>query len=247
MDESLNAHLSRIETRWTLLRQAHEASGELRQASQESLLNRYHRAASRYLLAMTRNPELAEELFQDFAVRFLRGDFRGANPEKGRFRAYLKSSLVSLHRDYFRRQRKGPSQEPLAGDLADRLPEDADLDEGFDQSWRDELIQCAWNRLQGIGQQAGQPFFEILQLRSSNPELNSGGLAASLNAKLETAGHYNAGSVRKLLQRAREKFAEALLEEVAESLGTRATEPMEEELINSGLHAYCKPALDRWR
>ena len=37
-------------------------------------------AAYRYLLGAVHDPDAADDLCQDFAVRFLRGDFRRADP-----------------------------------------------------------------------------------------------------------------------------------------------------------------------
>jgi hypothetical protein len=46
----------------------------------------YHRAVHRYLLGALRDEDAAEELFQEFALRFVRGDFRWADRGRGRFR-----------------------------------------------------------------------------------------------------------------------------------------------------------------
>ena len=45
---------------------------------------------------MTRDEQLAEELFQEFALRMLRGDFRRAEPLRGRFRDYLKTVIPAV-------------------------------------------------------------------------------------------------------------------------------------------------------
>jgi hypothetical protein len=56
-------------------------------------MDRYHGAVYRFALAVLGEPEAAQELFQGFAHRFLRGDFRGVDPTKGRFR----DSVVVRH------------------------------------------------------------------------------------------------------------------------------------------------------
>ena len=53
--------------------------------------------------------------------------------------------------------------------------------------------------------------------------------------------------VRQTLHRAREKFAELLLEAVADSLDAPTRERLGEELEELGLLGYCKPVLERWR
>jgi hypothetical protein len=52
--------------------------------------------------------------------------------------------------------------------------------------------------------------------------------------------------VRQALHRAREKFADLLLDEVAQTLDAPTTEQLEEEVLTLGLHIYCQPALQRW-
>jgi hypothetical protein len=50
-----------------------------------------------------------------------------------------------------------------------------------------------------------------------------------------------------LIHRARDAFAELLLEEVMESLETASLDDAEDELIELELLEYCRPALDRRR
>ena len=85
--------LSRIATLWTLLERAHDGAADEDDAARarRTLLQRYSGAAYRYLLGAIRDEDAAADLFQDFALRVLRGDFHGANRSKGRFRSYLKT------------------------------------------------------------------------------------------------------------------------------------------------------------
>jgi RNA polymerase sigma-70 factor (ECF subfamily) len=53
--------------------------------------------------------------------------------------------------------------------------------------------------------------------------------------------------VRQTLHRARERFAEMLLEEVRQTLRSPTLEDIEEELASTGLHTYCQPALQKLR
>ena len=95
------AWLHRVETSWSLVARTHrgdrEAAGEL--------LPRYCRAVFRYLVVVVRDEATAEELCQEFAFRFVRGDFRHARPDKGRFRDYVKRSVLNLAEE-FRRKRQ---------------------------------------------------------------------------------------------------------------------------------------------
>ena len=107
-EEELQSRLSRIATRWTLVAKAHGGKAD-EAAARERLIERYHRAVYRYLLGATRDPNVADEILQDFAVRFLTGAFRGARSERGRFRDYLKTAVSNLINDYRRRQRRTPA------------------------------------------------------------------------------------------------------------------------------------------
>src|SRR5262245_54474212 len=106
MPDDLDQRLSRIATQWTLLVQAHGPGAV--SAAQAALLARYRDAAVRYLLGAVRDADAAEELAQEFALRFLRGDFRRASPEKGRFRDYLRTALIHLVDDFHRARRATP-------------------------------------------------------------------------------------------------------------------------------------------
>src|SRR5271165_5917650 len=95
-NERLDAHLSEISTAWTLVGQAHGGTAEARLAAQAALFQRYRRAVYRYLQAALNDAHAADDVFQEFSLKFVRGDFRGADPERGRFRNFLKTSLSNM-------------------------------------------------------------------------------------------------------------------------------------------------------
>src|SRR5262245_9673578 len=101
-------HLDRITTHWTLLAGAHSGGEEAAATARRELLRRYGGAAYRYLLGALRDRDAAEELSQEFALRFIRGDFRRADPARGHFRHFVKAALCNLIIDYRKRQRRRP-------------------------------------------------------------------------------------------------------------------------------------------
>src|SRR5205807_145791 len=97
--------LEEMSTWWTVLFDAHGDSADAARAAQERLLDRYGPPVRRYLLAAVKDPHAADDLFGDFALRLVRGDFRQARPEVGRFRRLLKVALYRMVIDHQRRQR----------------------------------------------------------------------------------------------------------------------------------------------
>src|SRR5437868_15542112 len=89
-----NQRLSRINTLWTVVRKAHESHPIAAGEAQRVMMERYCTAVHRYLLGALRNQDAADDLFQEFALRFLRGDFARADATRGRFRDYLRTVLV---------------------------------------------------------------------------------------------------------------------------------------------------------
>lgn len=253
--------LSRMETLWTLVRQAHgngsdrvgadraadingvdevnevkEVNGVVDVASaQWRLLERYRGAVFRYLIGAVRDAEAAEELFQEFALRFVRGDFHRATPDRGRFRDYLRTVLINLVNDYHNQRKSSPR--PLPVDLADPGKNRGAADgtgAGTDDSgggqdagrppWesrRKQLIERAWAQM-GTSQPAG---CAALQLQLREPGLGSPEMARRLSRQLGKP--MTATGARVALCRARDKFARLLVEEVRRSLA----EPTEEQLV----------------
>src|SRR5262245_48659426 len=102
-------HISRIPTAWTMVREAH-ADNTLVQDAQQRLLDRYGHAIRRYALSALRDEDAADEVYQEFALRFVRGDFGKADPARGRFRAFVKTVVYRLIVDYQRRTKKRSTQ-----------------------------------------------------------------------------------------------------------------------------------------
>jgi RNA polymerase sigma-70 factor (ECF subfamily) len=234
------SHLSRISTPWTLFQRAHRDAGDGAADALRLLLQRYCGAAYRYLRGALRDDDAALDLLQEFVVRFLRGDFRRADPGSGRFRNYLKAALIHLVADYHRERRARPR--PLPADIDERAaaPDDGAGDEAtFLRSWREELINRTWVALA----EAKPTHHAVLVFHVENPGLPSAGAAEQLAARLGKP--FTAAHVRVTLQRAREAFAELLLGEVAHSLGACTDSELVQELHALGMSKLCAPALER--
>jgi RNA polymerase sigma factor (sigma-70 family) len=245
LDEDL--HLSRIQTLWSVVRQAHGDQTVGVESAQRVLLDRYGGAIHRYALAALRDEDAADEVFQEFALKFVRGEFGKADSERGRFRAFVKTVVYRLIVDYQRRRKKRVLESPMHSNIAEPL---AGADEGADDelfriSWRTELLDRCWKKLEEEERVSGKPHHTVLRYRVDHPDAHSPELAEGLSKQLGKP--INAGAVRVLLHRAREEFADLLLNEVTDSLNDGSLDEAEQELIELGLLEYCRPALERRR
>jgi RNA polymerase sigma-70 factor (ECF subfamily) len=243
--ESQNRRLGEISTLWGLIAEAAGSSPAAVSAAQQALLERYGGAVRRYLLGALRDPEVADDLFQEFALRFVRGDFfEKASPERGRFRNFVKTSIFNLVVDYQRRQRRRRrSTEPLRDEPAVSPPSQTDSERDFLTSWREQLLERTWLALAEHERQTGAPYNTVLRFRAEQPLLSSSDMAEHLSIRLGKA--YTVDGIRQVLHRARERFADLLVEEVVQSLESASADRLEEELSDLGLLTVCRVALQR--
>jgi RNA polymerase sigma-70 factor (ECF subfamily) len=245
-EENHGGRLSQIATPWTDLDQASTGSMPALDAARRRLLMRYSPAVYSYLLGAVRNPDIADDLFQEFALRLMRGAFRGADPRRGRFRDFLKTTLGHLVTDRYRQQRRASL--PYHGfpePATSPLPALAEAEERFAEEWRAQLIARTFAALEAFEQRTGQPLHTLLHFRVENPELSVDDLAKQLGGRL---GQQPAAAwMHKHLHKARQKFADLLVAEVAQTLDCPSVEELGEELAALGLLRWCRPALDRSR
>lgn len=229
----LDERLSRIATLWSVVFEAHGQPGEDAVTARRRLLMRYHVPVYRYLLGATRDEDAAGDLAQEFAVRFLRGDFHRASPERGRFRDYVKTALSNLVNDHHRRRQAQPVALP-ADAAASAQPDER----SFESDWREALLNQTWDALK----KAQPAYHAVLLMRVEDPDITSNAMAELLTQKLGKP--MTPENVRKALQRAHGKFADLLLDQVAASLTEPTTEDLEVELQALDLLKYCKTALE---
>jgi RNA polymerase sigma-70 factor (ECF subfamily) len=121
----------------------------------------------------------------------------------------------------------------------------AESDEQFLTIWRAELMARTWDALARLERETGQHLYTVLRFRTDHPDVRSPEMAQRLAAVVGKA--VTADWVRRRLHLARGKFTELLLDEVSQSLEGAGPEALDQELIDLGLHAYCRPALERRR
>lgn len=231
------ARLSRIETVWAMIIQAHDNDSVGAVPAQHEMLARYGNAILAYLRGAFRDEVAAEETYQEFAIRWLRGDYHKARPEKGRFRGFLKVVLSRLVADHYRklsRRRESTLDEDFTCiDESQQGTRDAE----FARVWRDQMLTMAWRQLAADEHRTSRPWMTVLRMRVEQPEARSVELAASLSDHLgETV---TTTRLRVLLHRSRERFAQYLIDAVADSLDAPDIDEIEQELAELQLLQYC--------
>ncbi len=207
------------------------------------LMLQYAGAVHRYLLKILRDPDIAAELDQEFALRFLRGDFRNCDPSRGRFRDYVKRALQNLVNDYYRRRRPNVSMDAIFNEPVTEDSDPPQFEVEFVESWKKDLLERAWRVLLDLERKSSLPYYTVLRLRVDYPDQRSQQLAEKLSAA--TGRTVTAGAFRQTVQRARTKYVNFLINEVKASLHDPTPEEVEEELGDLGLLEFCRKNLKR--
>jgi RNA polymerase sigma-70 factor (ECF subfamily) len=240
--------LNQISTLWTVVENAHQGSAIAQNAAQGELLDRYRVAAYRYLLRLVDgDADAADELFQEFAVRLVRGDFQNATPSRGRFRNLVRTVLINMARNYRKQQtrdRRFGRDQPVA---IQQVCAEHGPDQEFLTHWRTVLLDCVWEEIGRRQLRGGPPFYQVLRFNCDQPEVTAAEIAERLTTQLKPDRPFTEAGIRKILQRARALFAELLVEEVDRSLQTSSLEEVEEELGELGFLSYCHKALESRR
>lgn len=228
------SRLSKIDTQWSIVDKAHRQS----EASDAFaiLFERYTPAIRRYLLASLRDPDAAQEVFQEFALKLVKGSFKNAKPEKGKFRSMIKTALYRLMVDYHRRKnrnRNRQTEHPIDHVALAPKPEQ---DDSFVIQWRQSLLDEAWVRLEFLERQCGRPYFTVLRTRVDSANLTTRQLHEKIKVSRKDIPDLSA--FRVFIHRARKRFAMILVELVRESLNQPTDDEIEQELIDLGLHHY---------
>jgi len=242
------ARLDEIATQWSLLRLAHQDSVSVAGPARNALALRYSGAIRSYIGALVPDPQDADEVAQDVLVRILRGDFAGANPERGRFRDLLKVAVRNMVRtSWSRKQRRAGVDLDVSQVPAAEGRQEHGSDQEWNAGWQRSVLQVTWGALEAYERShPGTVAWTLLRLRSEHPDDDSAQLAARLSQA--TGRTFRADAMRQQLRRARLRFAELLVEEIARGLDNPTPERVEDELIEVGLMEYVRGFLPPdWR
>ncbi len=242
--DEFKPRIDQIETQWSMVRQAAHSLASADDA-RRALVMRYASSIRAYVLAMTKSEQDADELSQDVIVRILNGDFGGADREKGRFRDFLKVAVRNMVRNHWAKSNRRKTADLDLGefDTPDENPEEVDP---WISGWRNNLLELTWAALAKYEEDhAGRIPFTILKLRSEFPAASSTELAGKLSKRV--GREFRADTTRQQLRRARLRFAEFLVEEIANGIEDPQPERIQEELICLELYEHIRDVLpEKW-
>ena len=165
-------------TQWSLVDRAAAGDTSARQRALGDLLTRYLPALRAHLVVKKRiNREKADDLLQGFITSKVleQGLIARADPDKGRFRALLLTSLNHYVIDVHRQQAGTPPAFSLSD--SDRLPPSGDSDAGsdvFDVAWAREMLADVLRRMRTECDQNRRPdIWGIFNCRIVGPILEN--------------------------------------------------------------------------
>lgn len=211
------------DTQWSLVSMARRDSDKGREALGE-LCGNYWYPLYAFLRQQGRGKEDAEDLIQDFFGRLVAGRLLSTvDPNRGRFRSYLLSSLQNLARDSFKSQQRIKRGGLVlflsleAEQAEDRWLEDRQNvnspEAAFDRAWAATVLGRAGSSLGEEFRKAGKSdLFEALWPRVTG----TGGLA---NEEIGRNLGMTPGAVSVALGRLRARYADAIRAEIMRSVG----------------------------
>lgn len=222
-----------VTTRWSVVLAAGGAATADARAALERLCQTYWYPLYCCVRQRGHAPADAQDLTQAFFAHLLGKDLAAkADPDRGRFRSFLRTSLENFLRQQHRNattQRKGGGQELVSWDAAQAeerfRAEPASggaLDEGFDRQWAEAVLGQALERLRTeFAENSRVDLFDALE-----PHL-WGDATATAHADIAERLGLSAVAVRVTLHRLRRRFKELLVREIEDTLEDPAEAPAE--------------------
>jgi hypothetical protein len=201
---------------------------------------RYGGAVRRYILAILRDEDATDEVWQDMVARLLLKGEGVTWPGRGRFRDYLRMTARNAALTHLRTK----SRRSMA-DLADDVAVAADRE--LDSHWQKAILEKVWRELDAA-EMRGQGNFVHTALRvySEHPELDSSAQARRVGEKLGRA--ISPDAFRQQVRRGKRQMAELILIGVAGTIASADASDVEAELVELGLMKFVEDYLPPdWR
>ena len=209
-------------TRWTLVVAAADPQRKEARSALVSLCEGYWYPLYAYVRRRGYSPDQAQDLTQEFFIRVLEGRYLDrADPEKGRFRSFLLSSMkffVADEEDRRRAQKRGggavlPLELSSGEDRYQREPAHDETPERiFERRWALSVLDRVVERLRVEFVQHGRPeHFDRLKIfllgKSDAPY-------AALARELKTSE----GALKVAIHRLRKRYRELFRQEIADTV-----------------------------
>ncbi len=192
----------------------------------------------RYAAAIAGDDDVADDVSQEVIARMLSGEALPVRlePEPGRFRDFLKKVIRNTVNSFHRRKRPTVDIDQVA--LASEGPP-LKSEFVFLLTWRRAVLDSALEGLRRYQEtQPGNHFHRIVLLAFEHPDETTAMLAARLCE--QTGQGLSPDAFRKQQERARRKFANLLVSEVAGGLKRPRPGMVESALIDLRLYAYVR-------
>jgi RNA polymerase sigma-70 factor (ECF subfamily) len=220
------------QTRWSMVRRAQDASHSTAASEALSkLCEDYQYPVFAYMRRHGHSPEEVKDLAQEFFFRLIEKNWiDGVDPEKGKFRSWLRKSMKNFLANEWaasRALKRGGSRPPISIDAIDAenhyALESADHgpDKLFDRAWALKLLDTVLARLrEKYSAKEKKELFKALEptLVGEKPPY------AEIAKQLKTTED----AVKQAVKRLREDYRKVLRAEIAQTVGS--PEEVEEEL-----------------
>ncbi|HEY2394970.1 MAG TPA: hypothetical protein VGH81_03175 [Rudaea sp.] len=218
--------MSRFDTtHWSIVARARGDSRDAR-AALESLCRAYRPPVLAYIRGRGYAPDVAEDLAQTFFERFVEDAYQTvADPERGRFRAFLltalKRFLINADAEAHAIKRGGAVRMAVLTDdqpsVTDWMVDSASPERAFERDWALAVLDTAMRRLRGEAEEAGKTqMFDFLHefLTERPDEKDYARAAEALNLRRNT--------LAVAVHRLRHRLRELVREEIAQTTVGRA-------------------------
>jgi hypothetical protein len=142
----------------------------------------------------------------------------------------LKTAIRNMVRNFWARQKRRRGAD---FDVAAIAEADDSADEAWTAQWRTSVLDLAWNALELEDRRQGGEAYVLLRLRAEHADDTSDQLAARFTQ--QTGRPLRADALRQKLRRARLRFVDLLIAEIAGAIDTPTPEKIEDELVALGL------------
>jgi DNA-directed RNA polymerase specialized sigma24 family protein len=251
MPEETNPSSSWPRTDWSEIQAAADSVGKDAELL-DTLLRRYQAAIRAYLQKVfpslqDHHEEYAHEFMTDRMLK--EGWLKRADPNRGRFRDFLKISLRRFVLDRRRRRDVRNPPEPLV-EAEDEIPDEAAACEAYDRAWAAAVVAEALRRMEtncrdpGKDQPRRRQTWEVFELRLLKPIFEDA-QPAPYEDVIQRFGFSSPSEAFNTLASAKRIFRSHVLAVVREYAGRDEATAMEMDALRDAVMGICDRNLSR--